>query len=99
MREGTKEVGVAEEEVWEEGGGRARPMRDRHQKEVEERGRIYIFNSGGKFLRRGGGRGWRWRPRWMVAGSIPDEGEDKIVDDTFLARGKNDIEEPKGMSL
>ena len=29
---------VAEEEVWEEGGGRARPMRDRHRKEVEERG-------------------------------------------------------------
>ena len=39
MSEGTKEVGVtAEEEVREEGGGRARPMRDRHRKEVEERG-------------------------------------------------------------
>ena len=39
MREDTKEVGVvAEEEVREEGGGRARPMRDRHRKEVEERG-------------------------------------------------------------
>ena len=39
MREDTKEVGVvAEEEVREEGGGRARPMRDRHWKEVEERG-------------------------------------------------------------
>ena len=41
MREDTKEVGVvAEEEVREEGGGRARPMRDRHRKEVEERGQL-----------------------------------------------------------